>query len=441
MMNRRWFAPTLNLEQGRPRVRTARLHPRDRPRDRRRHRGVQQLRVRRHQYFLDIEALRMTGTRAREDALVWRGADAAGARHAAARGSRDRGAVCPPSQYLVNLCEQREAFVLAFAAAVLAGRTQLMPAARGETALAELRAEYPGLLRPSATTTCSGGARALRRPSAGPALPDRRRPAGHDRLHLGQHRQVAAARQALARAREQRAAQFHRHSRRAGPRRPTRRSRSIGTVPAHHMYGIELTVLLPLFANMSVHADRPLFPADVAAVLAQPARPRVLVSTPLHLRALAESGLDVSRDRSHRQRHGAARSGAGAGSSRHGCARRCSRCSAPPRPACSRTRRTAQQDVWKIYDGISLETGTRFHAGFRGLVRAPTTADGRARACVATMASWRWAATRIWSKSRASAPRWRTSRAGCARCLASRTPWHFSRMPPPRASPIGSPPW
>ena len=61
--------------------------------------------------------------------------------------------------------------------------------------------------------------------------------------------------------------------------------------PPHHIYGIEFTVLLPLFANMTVHAERPLFPADVAAALSQPPRPRVLVSTPLHLRALAESGI------------------------------------------------------------------------------------------------------------------------------------------------------
>jgi acyl-coenzyme A synthetase/AMP-(fatty) acid ligase len=55
------------------------------------------------------------------------------------------------------------------------------------------------------------------------------------------------------------------------------------------MYGIELTVLLPLFAGMSVHADRPLFPADVVAALASTQAPRVLVSTPLHLRALADA--------------------------------------------------------------------------------------------------------------------------------------------------------
>jgi acyl-coenzyme A synthetase/AMP-(fatty) acid ligase len=65
----------------------------------------------------------------------------------------------------------------------------------------------------------------------------------------------------------------------------------VGTVPFHHMYGIELTTLLPWFAGMSVHAERPLFPADVAAALCEVPHPRVLVSTPLHLRALAESAV------------------------------------------------------------------------------------------------------------------------------------------------------
>jgi acyl-coenzyme A synthetase/AMP-(fatty) acid ligase len=65
----------------------------------------------------------------------------------------------------------------------------------------------------------------------------------------------------------------------------------VGTVPSHHMYGIELTTLLPLFAGMSVHADRPLFPADVAAALCEVPHPRVLVSTPLHLRTLAASAV------------------------------------------------------------------------------------------------------------------------------------------------------
>jgi acyl-coenzyme A synthetase/AMP-(fatty) acid ligase len=56
------------------------------------------------------------------------------------------------------------------------------------------------------------------------------------------------------------------------------------------MYGIELSVLLPLLGPFSVHASRPLFPADVAAALAAVPAPRVLVTTPVHLAALLREG-------------------------------------------------------------------------------------------------------------------------------------------------------
>src|ERR671912_424225 len=63
----------------------------------------------------------------------------------------------------------------------------------------------------------------------------------------------------------------------------------VATVPPQHMYGMELSILLPLIGGMAVHAGRPLFPADIARALAELPAPRVLVSTPLHLRTLVES--------------------------------------------------------------------------------------------------------------------------------------------------------
>jgi acyl-coenzyme A synthetase/AMP-(fatty) acid ligase len=54
---------------------------------------------------------------------------------------------------------------------------------------------------------------------------------------------------------------------------------------------MEMSVLLPLLGGVGVHAGRPFFPADVAAALAELPAPRVLVTTPVHLRALVESGM------------------------------------------------------------------------------------------------------------------------------------------------------
>ncbi len=65
----------------------------------------------------------------------------------------------------------------------------------------------------------------------------------------------------------------------------------VATVPPQHMYGMELSVLLPLFAPAAVHAARPFFPHDIADALTHAPGHRLLVTTPVHLRALVESGV------------------------------------------------------------------------------------------------------------------------------------------------------
>jgi acyl-coenzyme A synthetase/AMP-(fatty) acid ligase len=60
----------------------------------------------------------------------------------------------------------------------------------------------------------------------------------------------------------------------------------LGTVPPQHMYGFESTVLLPLQSGSALCAGRPFFPADIAAGLQQLPRPRILITTPVHLRSL-----------------------------------------------------------------------------------------------------------------------------------------------------------
>jgi acyl-coenzyme A synthetase/AMP-(fatty) acid ligase len=62
----------------------------------------------------------------------------------------------------------------------------------------------------------------------------------------------------------------------------------IATVPPQHMYGLELSVLLPLRSGAAIHVGHPFFPADVAQALGEVPAPRVLVTTPFHLRALMQ---------------------------------------------------------------------------------------------------------------------------------------------------------
>jgi acyl-coenzyme A synthetase/AMP-(fatty) acid ligase len=67
----------------------------------------------------------------------------------------------------------------------------------------------------------------------------------------------------------------------------------VGTVPAQHMYGFESTVLLALQSANAFSSERPFYPADVCACLSEVPRPRVLVTTPVHLRALLAEELDL----------------------------------------------------------------------------------------------------------------------------------------------------
>ncbi len=64
----------------------------------------------------------------------------------------------------------------------------------------------------------------------------------------------------------------------------------VATVPAQHMYGFESSVLVALVGGAAFDTERPFFPADIAAALARAPRPRLLVTTPLHLKTLVEAG-------------------------------------------------------------------------------------------------------------------------------------------------------
>ena len=62
-----------------------------------------------------------------------------------------------------------------------------------------------------------------------------------------------------------------------------------GTVPPQHMFGFESTILLPLLCGAALTAKRLYYPADIDAALGAARAPRVLFTTPFHLRAWVES--------------------------------------------------------------------------------------------------------------------------------------------------------
>lgn len=61
----------------------------------------------------------------------------------------------------------------------------------------------------------------------------------------------------------------------------------LATVPGQHMWGLETSVLLPVFANACLVDARPLYPHDILTLLHKLPAPRTVIGTPLHLRALS----------------------------------------------------------------------------------------------------------------------------------------------------------
>lgn len=66
----------------------------------------------------------------------------------------------------------------------------------------------------------------------------------------------------------------------------------VATVPAQHMYGFESSLWMAMQGGQALVAERPFYPADIAAALAAVPAPRMLVTTPFHLRALVD-GVDA----------------------------------------------------------------------------------------------------------------------------------------------------
>lgn len=72
-----------------------------------------------------------------------------------------------------------------------------------------------------------------------------------------------------------------------------RRHSIVATVAPQHMFGFESSVLLALQSGAAMTAAHPFYPADICAALAVSTRPCILVTTPIHLKVLLASGLDI----------------------------------------------------------------------------------------------------------------------------------------------------
>ncbi|MBK8284258.1 MAG: AMP-binding protein [Ahniella sp.] len=186
---------------------------------------------------------------------------------------------------LINLCEDRYWFLVAMGAALSRHRTSLLPSSRAVDVVREVARTWPGARSIEDAEVAAAGADAV-----DTGIP--RIDAGMTALigfTSGSTGEPKPNAKTFASLRQSTAYNARALLKALG--NPSEVPNIVATVPPQHMYGIELSVFLPLLAGFPVHSGRPLFPADIARALSEVPRPRVLVSTPVHLRALLESGI------------------------------------------------------------------------------------------------------------------------------------------------------
>ncbi len=66
----------------------------------------------------------------------------------------------------------------------------------------------------------------------------------------------------------------------------------VATVPPQHMFGLANSIMLPLACGIGFISNRPFFPEDIRLALKSTPGRAILVTTPIHLKACVDSGLD-----------------------------------------------------------------------------------------------------------------------------------------------------
>ncbi|HEY6451861.1 MAG TPA: AMP-binding protein [Steroidobacteraceae bacterium] len=202
----------------------------------------------------------------------------------------------PVGAHVLNLCSDRYRFSVGLAASLLSGKCSLLPPAHTPEVVRQLCAFAPDAFCLTDDPDCTLELPLLLyRDDADEAGDAARRDAAAaefrvpriDAAQLAAYIFTSGSSGAPLPHRKTwgRLVQCVRHEVvRLGP--PGRDAAILGTVPPQHMYGFESTVMLPLQSGGALCAGRPFFPADIAVGLRELPRPRVLITTPVHLRAL-----------------------------------------------------------------------------------------------------------------------------------------------------------
>lgn len=263
----------------------------------------------------------------------------------------------PDQPFVLNHCEDRYAFAVGLAAALLRKQVSLFPSSRAPQVLEQLAADFPGVycltdeneMVPAMPMASFPGSTGETLSPSGLQFPADQltaiaftsgstgKPKTYRKHWGGFVREAQVAGNALKLVAE------------SGE--PV-----VATVPSQHMYGFMTAVVMPLQWGYQLGADRPFYPEDIRQSLLARAAPALLVTTPVQIRAcvLEQTALPPLRfilsstAPLHASMAAAAEAAFGApvqefyGSTETGAIA---------------IRRQAETDVWRTFDDVSVVDG------------------------------------------------------------------------------------
>ena len=288
----------------------------------------------------------------------------------------------PAGSHLVNLCEDRYHFMVGFAAALMLGKTTLMPPNNSPGAIGELMQDHPGchcLYDKPVEGVQSPGidiGQWLHDPhTCRASMPDS---LNGDQLAAVLYTSGSTGRPSANRKSWYNLQQEARTALRHFPFIARGVRSLVATVPSQHMYGLATSILFPWQGGFAIDTGRPFFPADIADALNRLPAPRVLITTPLHLRACVSAGIEwpelsfiisatapLSKELAEQAEqalsaevfeiYGSTETGSVAG------------------------RRTVDDDLWQLYDGMCLNLENNRHVIQGGHLRQGVKLNDRLR--------------------------------------------------------------
>ncbi len=188
----------------------------------------------------------------------------------------------PDRRYAINLHSDRYLYLRAFCAAIIAGQCTLMPPNRQPHTLTQLQEIYPDcyVIGDEGDEPAFGDA-------TDTAIPD-----------ISDEQLCAIAFTSGSTGTPKPNRKYWR-TLRDGTEGNTRllmaniagQLNAVTTVPPQHMWGMEMSILLPMFADVAIGDKTPFYPQDIADAISELPPPVILISSPIHLETLLRSGV------------------------------------------------------------------------------------------------------------------------------------------------------